>query len=305
MGAPIGLVDPTTITMFTGIQLNFLKMLESMPAMWSSEVLEMVPESMTLVDEFYIDLSTGGFRPWTGDRQMRDLLQQAFTMKKSPFEDSAQVPKILAMNGAYQQIAGSETNRMAGNYMTFTNRAAKDVMQRGKTIIIWDGKAFFATDHPVDVRNPNAGTYKNLYTATSLTKANYAAIKAEVEGVKAPNGDPYGVTVSALIYPSGLEADAKELFIEKLANGATNAYFNDARLVKAVELNNEPTVCYLSLTRPGLSKAIAHARTPLNAQILGEASEHAATTGNVAYLADFHASTGPANPRELIRWETT
>lgn len=87
----------------------------------------------------------------------------------------------------------------------------------------YDGKAFFATDHPLNPYNAAAGTFKNLFTgadacpidtgvtmdvaATNLSKA-WALIKS----IKMPNGeDPRFITPKALLVPPKMFPRAKQL----------------------------------------------------------------------------------------------
>ncbi len=310
MGTPKGIVNPNVLNAFTALHFEYARGLDEAPYQWSDALLEEVPASPTLVDQFFIDLTTGGFRPWTGERQMRDTLQDSFSISKEPFEDSMKIPKILAMNGTYQAIARSEGQRFAASHMTFKNKMARKMLQAGATTTCWDGVPFFSLSHPIDKRKGAAGgVYPNLITAVDFTAPNWAAQQAILESVVAPNGETYGAQVTDIIYPPGLNAKVKAVFgKEHLAGGESNEYFDDIdkqHRHKSSDLANENDVLYLVLSVLGKAKALPYVETELNTQSLGEESEFCAMTGNVAELADFHASAGYANPRLLVRWKTT
>lgn len=310
MGIVKGLVNPNVIAAFTQIHLDYARALDEGEEQWSDLIVEQTPPSPMLVDQFLIDLSTGGFRPFTGERQMRDVAQDSFTISKEPFEDSMRIPKLLAMNGTYQAVARSEAQRFAANKNVFRNKMAKRALQAGKTTRCWDGAFFFSKSHPIDVRNPGKGNFQNLIEAADgldLVPDDWAVVKAQVESVVAPNGDTYSATVSGLLYPTAVEPKVKALFgKEFLSGGESNEYFNDIDVgsrKKVVDLNNEPTVVYVSLTVQGKAKPLPYVETEMNTATLGEESEYAVLTGHVAECADFHASMGYANARLLVRWE--
>jgi len=313
MGIVKGLVHPNVLAAFTQLHLDYARIIDEQPAPWSDLIVEQTPPSPMLVDQFMVDLTTGGFRPWTGERQMRDVAQDSFTISKEPFEDSMRIPKLLAMNGTYQSVARAEAQRFAANKAVFRDKLARRMLKGGKTARCWDGDYFFGTAHPVDTRNPSSASsnrFRNLIVAgdgLGLNGTDWPTVKTEVESVKAPNGDPYGAQITALLYPTAREPDVKALFgKEFLSGGESNEYFNDVDIAarkKIVDLNDEPTVVYIVASVTGKAKPLPYTETELNTMTLGEESEYCGMTGNVAELADFHASMGYANPRLIWRWE--
>lgn len=310
MGTVKGLVNPNVLAAFTQLHLDYARALDEGAVQWSDMLVEQTPPSPMLVDQFMIDLSTGGFRPWTGDRQMRDVAQDSFTISKEPFEDSMRIPKLLAMNGTYQAVARGEAQRFAANKAVFRNRMAKKMLQSGKATKCWDGDYFFGTAHPIDKRDASKGVFKNLIVpgdGLDLVPDDWAAVKTLAESIVAPNGDIYGAEVTGLLYPTAVEPKVKALFgKEWTASGGSNEYFNDidaGARKKVIDLNNEPAVVYLALTVTGKAKPLPYVETEMNTMTLGEESEYCGMTGHVAELADFHASMGYANPRLLWRWE--
>lgn len=88
----------------------------------------------------------------------------------------------------------------------------------------YDGKAFFATDHPVNPQNDGMGAYKNLLTGgdaapidtgvpMDTAATNLAKVWAHVKSLVMPNGegDPRYLTPKALIVPPKLFPRAKQL----------------------------------------------------------------------------------------------
>ena len=307
-----GVVNPNVLNAFTALHWEYAQFLEETPEPWSDLILEEVPASPMLSDQFFIDLTTGGFRPWNGDRQMRDTMQDSFTVNKRAFEDSMKIPKLLAMNGVYQAMARSEAQRFASNLFTFRDDMANNMLRNGSSATLgkcWDGGAFFSATHPIDTRGDLTKVFSNKIALSGFTAPNWATVKAQLESVPAPNGKPYRAMVTGIIYPPAREPNIKAVFgKEHLTGGESNEYFNDidtASRRKAIELADLPNVVYIVLSVAGRAKPLPYVQTPMNTMTLGEESEECGKTGYVSELADFYASCGYANPRLIAAWDIT
>lgn len=100
----------------------------------------------------------------------------------------------------------------------------------------YDGKPFFATDHPVNPFDTGAGTYANLFTGAAsgsypgalpihnvdlkTAQENLAKARAYIGSIKMPNGKtPRRLRVAAIIVPPALMARAVELTSAKFLSG--------------------------------------------------------------------------------------
>lgn len=126
--------------------------------------------------------------------------------------------------------------------------------------VTYDGKVFFATDHPVNPFKASAGTFANRFTGaasgiypgalpidTSVSLdtalANLAKAVAYVASIKMPNGKtPRFLRLSAIIVPPALMARAVQLTSAKfIAQAAGSA---------AASADVEKLIAYLSLGMP-------------------------------------------------------
>lgn len=113
-----------------------------------------------------------------------------------------------------------------GAYMAYwPQKRVADILKRGDDVAAYpayDGKAFFATDHPLNPYNLPAGNYANLLTdpgyaiddRVPIDQAldNLGALFGQIASIKMPNGeDPRYLRPSTLIVPPNLYPRAVQL----------------------------------------------------------------------------------------------
>jgi len=136
-------------------------------------------------------------------------------VKKEQFED-------LDGNGI---DTASHWSRTIGAYASYWPQKciAKSILANGKT---YDGKAFFAVDHPVNPYNLAAGTFTNIFTAgagpgacpiggattVDVAVANLAKAIAYISTIRLPTGeDPRFLRARYLFVPPALYARAAQI----------------------------------------------------------------------------------------------
>jgi phage major head subunit gpT-like protein len=102
-------------------------------------------------------------------------------------EDALNSP---AVSGNALDRAASWARHM-GNWGAYwpQDRAAY-LMKNGKTLLGYDGLAFFHEAHPINPYVTGGPTYKNLHTGKAFNSNNLAELVAYVRGIKAPDGSP-------------------------------------------------------------------------------------------------------------------
>lgn len=127
------------------------------------------------------------------------------------------------------QLAG-EWARQIGAYMAYwPQKGTANFLKTAHNLASaggftgYDGKAFFATDHPLNPYDASAGTFKNLFTGgdaapidTAVTMDvaanNLAKVWGLIKSIKAVNGeDPRGLTPRHIIVPPKMYPRAKQL----------------------------------------------------------------------------------------------
>lgn len=150
-------------------------------------------------------------------------------LKKEQLED---------LDGNGVQLA-THWSRQVGAYAAYwpQKMVAEALLANGLT---YDGKAFFATDHPLNPFDTALGTFRNLFTSTAsgiypgaldiseavtvdVAVKNLAKAIAYIASIKMPNGvDPRFLRVSSILVPPALVARAQQITNAKLiAQAAT------------------------------------------------------------------------------------
>jgi hypothetical protein len=135
--------------------------------------------------------------------------------------------------------AGAEWSAQTGMYSAYwPQKQTADFMRNGETAIGYDGKALFATDHPVNPADVSKGVFSNLITDSTLTitktktpDQNLEALKgiaSLVRKIKMPNGtDPRFLRVKDIIVGPNLAPTLQEVtqakFLARYAGGGTSA----------------------------------------------------------------------------------
>lgn len=95
---------------------------------------------------------------------------------------------------------------------------------------IYDGKPFFATDHPLAAA---AGTYSNITVSNALNSANLQASLTTMRSTNAVNerGQKVRISPDTVIYGPGLDFTARALLNTVLVPGSAN---NDVNVVQGI-----------------------------------------------------------------------
>jgi phage major head subunit gpT-like protein len=137
-----------------------------------------------------------------------------------------------------------------GAYMAYwPQKKVADAMKNGHTASLYtgyDGKALFASDHPVNPLNVAAGTYQNIFTGGSsgaypgacpiddgvtvdVALANLAKIVSYIASIKMPNGeDPRFLRVKKLIvgprmFPRAVQLTSAKTIAQAASSGGGGA----------------------------------------------------------------------------------
>lgn len=103
----------------------------------------------------------GPLREWTGPRQVEALARDAYSITAKKFEKTVGIPRdAFEDDNLGTWMPQLETFGMQVKAWPDQQVAAK--LELGETDTCFDGKAFFATDHPVEHGNSAAGTYSNM-----------------------------------------------------------------------------------------------------------------------------------------------
>lgn len=110
------------------------------------------------------------FREWIGDRVLNDLKEHGHTISNKSFESSVAVDRDHIEDDQLGQYSAmfEEMGRAAG---VFPDELMFSLLAAGFDNTCFDGKKFFAEDHPVYPKADGSGTKKNV--SNTLVDAEY------------------------------------------------------------------------------------------------------------------------------------
>jgi phage major head subunit gpT-like protein len=120
----------------------------------------------------------------------------------------------------------------------------------------FDGKTFFATDHP----NGDQAAWSNKSTDT-LDQTAYETARTQMMSLVNEEGRPLRIIPDILIVPPQLEATARTILrADKQANGATNIWKDSADIMVVPELAANSTYWFLADSRQAAKAFIFQTR---------------------------------------------
>jgi phage major head subunit gpT-like protein len=193
------------------------------------------------------NLGVMGVREWIGERVFHERQKADFTVVNRNWELShwwntdnvSDNPEIIADGlPAFSQSAADHPSGLLFNMLV-----------NGTAGLCYDGKAFFAVDHPSYFKDE---TYSNIKTGSGITAANiiadYNAVILVFRRMKKANGNPLfqrGIEID-VIHPPELNPLMKEVFVnEETSVGAKNPNMGAATPIPAPWLTDTNDYYYL------------------------------------------------------------
>jgi phage major head subunit gpT-like protein len=154
-------------------------------------------------------------REWTGDREENSAALKFHDVVPKLFETTFGLDKSKIDDDQFGFFASNIIPQMAMAARKWPDFRLVDEIRANRT---WsDGKAFFATDHPIHVDNSaikgfdGNNYYANDYTSLPLTLDNYALVRQDMMGRVGENGKSLGVTPNLLVYEHTNEQTARHI----------------------------------------------------------------------------------------------
>lgn len=181
-------------------------------------------------------------RKWIGDKVINKLSKQGYSIVNDDFEVTVEVLRndieddnIGQYNNMSQQAAWSAKQ--------LPDELIAELINDGDTNLCYDGKPFFATDHPITV-NGKAKKVSNLLnkalSAATLAdaKASYGVARTKMRTITDEEGRSLKIKPNLLIVGTDLEDTARTLLTaDKLENGDQNIYKGSAELLVIDDIN--------------------------------------------------------------------
>jgi phage major head subunit gpT-like protein len=188
------------------------------PSLWQKSLGRSVlsASSNAILTKYPIPVSAAGYKVRTGDDKMRQLYSKTASVYPYEWEDGVKEKAAIVRAPDFIGWAG-EPSRIALEAQRLPQKRLAALIEANPTLE-FDGKALFATDHPVNVFGEVSGSIQNLYT-TDVDAADLTTFDAKIlirlmthfRSVKAPNGEPMGLRLTHLIVPPTREYTARQL----------------------------------------------------------------------------------------------
>lgn len=254
------LVTPTSLqALFTMFDMKFQSVFQDTPT-YIDKLATTVPSNTEQNTYPWVGrLPT--MREWIGDRVVNNAMAKSYTIVNAKFEQTEGLQKSKIDDDQYGLFSSMIIPMMAFQAKKYPDYRFISTLQANG---LWaDGKAYFATDHPVNVDDASFGTFSNEHTSTPLTHNNYSQGRATMLARIGEDGKSLGVNPTALIIPPQLEPTAKLIINSDTMAGAsfgnettqvgatTNVNKGTAEIIMIPELSNQPDTWYLAdLSKP-------------------------------------------------------
>lgn len=249
------------------------------------------------------------WRKWVGDKHIQALAAHTYSLTCEPYESTIGVKKRdleADRLGIYRTKAQAQGELAA----YFPEELAGAALNASFTAVCYDGKPFFATDHPTTTKAGKAGTFSNKGTV-ALSAANQAAAIASLGvGMKAlrtmknDQGRPVRVRNIKLLVPPALEDIASVLANNTtLEDGKPNPYKGRIMPVSWPELESD-TAWFLMAEAGGMKPLVLLQRqAPTTAQVTDPNDSYVVKTGEFLFSIEADAVCGYSFPQ--LAWAST
>lgn len=170
-----------------------------------------------------------GIREWIGEREIQNLDNYQYLIANKSFEMTVGVPREDIEDDNFGVYTPMMT-MMGEQTADFPNTLVFGSMKKGFQEKCFDGKPFFATDHPVGKE-----TYSNKGTA-ELSEESYTAARTAMMSIKGDNGKPLNIIPDLLVVSPKNEHKARLILKADQINGTTNVLKDTADLLVRTEL---------------------------------------------------------------------
>jgi phage major head subunit gpT-like protein len=197
-------------------------------------------------------------REWIGDREIQNLSAYDYAIKNRKFEMTVSVPRDTIEDDQYgtYSMAFSHMGTEAAHH---PEKLCFEVLKNGFKEKCYDGKAFFAEDHPSgEGGKTKAGNLSHLKLGTDA----YVEARTSMMLLKGDRGKSLGLVPDLLVVSPANEHAARMILEADQISGTTNIWKGTAELLVSTELADTPEAWFLFSTKSFLKPLIFQQRKP-------------------------------------------
>ena len=191
-------------------------------------------------------------REWVGERTIQNLSAYDYTIKNKDFESTISVPRNSIEDDQYGQYTAvfAQHGEEAARH---PDTLCYEVLKNGFTEKCFDGKAFFAEDHP----SGKDGKVKvSNISKKKLSEAEYEKARQSIMMLTGDKGQSLGLVPDLLVVSPSNEKAARLILEADQINGTTNVLKGTAELLVAPELADKKDSWFLLCTNRYLKPII-------------------------------------------------
>lgn len=195
-------------------------------------------------------------REWVGEREIQNIAAYEYTIKNKKFEMSVAVPRDAIEDDQYGVYTSFFSN-MGEAAAQHPNTLCFGALKAGFKNKCYDGKTFFAEDHPSGEGGKNA--VSNI-SHEILDADSYEAARAAMMSIAGDKGKSLNLVPNLLVVSPKYEKAGRLILEADQINGTTNVLKGTAELHVETELADMPDAWFLLCTRRFLKPIIFQER---------------------------------------------
>lgn len=285
---------------FRNIRATFQASLDAAQTQFAT--LATVLDTQQIVEKMDWIGSLPNWRKWVGDKQINNLAAHTYALTCEEYESTIGVKRRdleADRLGIYKMQATSQGELAA----YFPEERVGDALNAAFTDLCYDGKAFFATNHPIKTKTGAATTFSNKGTAAlsaatlALAIASLGAGLTALGSMKNDQGRPIRVRNIKLVVPVALREVANVLSTnDRLEDGKANPYKGIAVVVW--EELTSATAWFLMGEAGGLKPLVlVQRKRPTTSEVTDPNDSHVVKTGEFLFSIEADAVAGYTFPQ--------
>lgn len=231
---------------FEGVQTNYQKFATTVPSATSETNYTWLGQLPQM-------------REWVGEREIQNLSAYDYTIKNRKFEMTVGVPRDVIEDDQYGVYTPTFSN-MGFAAAQHPDLLCFEALKNGFAEKCYDGKPFFAADHP----SGEAGSLAaGNMTHNKLDADAYEEARASMMLLTGDKGKSLNLVPDLLVVSPANEKEARLILKADQIGGTSNVLKDTAELLVATELADKPDMWFLLCTKQFLKPLIFQQRNKM------------------------------------------
>lgn len=183
-------------------------------------------------------------REWIGEREIQNLNAYHYAIRNRKFEMTVSVPRDKIEDDQYG-VYSARFAQMGESAARHPEELVFEALKNGFSQKCFDGKAFFAADHPSGENGKSTASNKSTY---KLSADTYEAARSAMMGLTGDKGKPLGIVPNLLVVSASNERAARLILKADQIGGTSNVLKDTAELMVTPMLADHPDYWFLLST---------------------------------------------------------